>query len=216
MSLLAGCSQPQVEDPPRAAEDFSEQAPVAPEADSRPVVVAFGDSLTAGVRVGREETYPGFLQRELDRRELAFRVVNEGVSGDTTARALARVDVVLAHAPAWVILGIGANDGLRGLPIDVMEANLVTMIRRFEDGGARVLLAGMMLPRNYGPEYVRDFEAVYPRLAREFDLPLIPFLLENVAMVRELNQADGIHPNAKGNRVVARQVADAFEAVVRE
>lgn len=216
MSLAAGCSQPQAGEPPRAAEELSSPAPVASEADPRPVVVAFGDSLTAGVRVNRDETYPGFLQRELDRRELAFRVVNEGVSGDTTARALARVDVALAHAPAWVILGIGANDGLRGLPIDVMEANLETMIRRFEDGGARVLLAGMMLPRNYGPEYVRDFEAVYPRLAREFDLPLIPFLLENVAMVRELNQADGIHPNAKGNRVVARQVADAFEAVVRK
>ena len=216
MSLAAGCSQPQAGEPARAAEKLSSPAPVASEADPRPVVVAFGDSLTAGVRVSRDETYPGFLQRELDRRELAFRVVNEGVSGDTTARALARVDVALAHAPAWVILGIGANDGLRGLPIDVMEANLETMIRRFEDGGARVLLAGMMLPRNYGPEYVRDFEAVYPRLAREFDLPLIPFLLENVAMVRELNQADGIHPNAKGNRVVARQVADAFEAVVRK
>lgn len=216
MSLAAGCNQPQAGEPPRAAEELSSPAPVASEADPRPVVVAFGDSLTAGVRVNRDETYPGFLQRELDRRELAFRVVNEGVSGDTTARALARVDVALAHAPAWVILGIGANDGLRGLPIDVMEANLETMIRRFEDGGARVLLAGMMLPRNYGPEYVRDFEAVYPRLAREFDLPLIPFLLENVAMVRELNQADGIHPNAKGNRVVARQVADAFEAVVRK
>lgn len=216
MSLLVGCGQPEAGEPQRAAEQLSEQAPVATEADSRPVVVAFGDSLTAGVRVSRQETYPGFLQRELDRRELAFRVVNEGVSGDTTARALARVDVALAHAPAWVILGIGANDGLRGLPIDVMEANLETMIRRFEDGGARVLLAGMMLPRNYGPDYVRDFEAVYPRLAREFDLPLIPFLLENVAMVRDLNQADGIHPNARGNRVVARQVADAFEAVVRK
>lgn len=216
MSLLAGCSQPEAGEPPRAAEQLSEQAPVATEADPRPVVVAFGDSLTAGVRVSREETYPGFLQRELDRRGLAFRVVNEGVSGDTTARAMARVDVALAHAPAWVILGIGANDGLRGLPIDVMEANLETMIQRFVEGGARVLLAGMMLPRNYGPEYVRDFEAVYPRLAREFDLPLIPFLLENVAMVRELNQADGIHPNARGNRVVARQVADAFEAVARK
>ena len=214
--LLVGCSQPEAAAPPGAAEALSEQAPAAPGADSRPVVVAFGDSLTAGVRVSREDTYPGFLQRELDRRGLAFRVVNEGVSGDTTARALARVDVALAHAPAWVILGIGANDGLRGLPIDAMEANLETMIQRFEDGGARVLLAGMMLPRNYGPEYVRDFEAVYPRLAREFDLHLIPFLLENVAMVRELNQADGIHPNAEGNRVVARQVADAFEAVVRK
>lgn len=216
LSLLVGCNQPEAGEPPRAAEELSEQAPAAPEADSRPVVVAFGDSLTAGVRVSREDTYPGFLQRELDRRGLAFRVVNEGVSGDTTARALARVDVALAHAPAWVILGIGANDGLRGLPIDAMEANLETMIQRFKDSGARVLLAGMMLPRNYGPEYVRDFEAVYPRLAREFDLPLIPFLLENVAMVRELNQADGIHPNAKGNRVVARQVANAFEALVRQ
>ena len=216
LALLVGCNQPEAAEPPRAAEERSEQAPPASEADPRPVVVAFGDSLTAGVRVSRGETYPGFLQRELDRRGLAFRVVNEGVSGDTTARALARVDVALAHAPAWVILGIGANDGLRGLPIDAMEANLETMIQRFESSGAQVLLAGMMLPRNYGPEYVRDFEAVYPRLARDFDLPLIPFLLENVAMVRELNQADGIHPNARGNRVVARQVADAFEAIVRK
>lgn len=216
LSLLVGCSQPEAREPPRAAEERSERTPAASEEDPRPVLVAFGDSLTAGVRVRPAETYPGFLQGELDRRGLAFRVVNEGVSGDTTARAMTRVDVALAHAPAWVILGIGANDGLRGLPIDVMEANLETMIRRFQESGAQVLLAGMMLPRNYGPEYVREFEAVYPRLARKFGLPLIPFLLENVAMVRELNQADGIHPNAKGNRVVARQVADAFEAVARK
>ena len=216
LSLLVGCGQPEAREPPRAVEEHSERTPAAAEADPRPVVVAFGDSLTAGVRVRPAETYPGFLQGEFDRRGLAFRVVNEGVSGDTTARAMTRVDVALAHAPAWVILGIGANDGLRGLPIDVMAANLETMIRRFQESGAQVLLAGMMLPRNYGPEYVREFEEVYPRLARKFDLPLIPFLLENVAMVRELNQADGIHPNAKGNRVVARQVADAFEAVARK
>ena len=184
--------------------------------DPRPVVVAFGDSLTAGHRVGPGESYPAHLQRELDRRGIGFRVVNEGVSGDTTARALSRVDAALAHDPAWVLLALGANDGLRGLPLDVMERNLGQLIERFEDAGAQVLLAGMMLPRNYGPEYVQQFEAVYPRLATQHGLPLLPFLLENVAMVRELNNRDGIHPNGKGNQIVARQVADAFESVLDE
>lgn len=184
--------------------------------DGRAVVVAFGDSLTAGHGVGRDESYPAFLQRELDRRGLEFRVVNEGVSGDTTAKALSRIEIALSHAPEWVILGLGANDGLRGLPIDAMEENLAQMIGNFEAGGARILLAGMMLPRNYGPEYVAEFEGVYPRLAERFDLPLIPFLLRGVAMVRELNNRDGIHPNAEGNRIVARTVADAFEAAARK
>lgn len=193
---------------------FVPAAPEAPAGDARPVMVAFGDSLTAGHGVGRDESYPAYLQREIDRRGLGFRVVNEGVSGDTTAKALSRVDVALSHDPEWVILGLGANDGLRGLPIDEMEENLAQMIRIFEEGGARVLIAGMMLPRNYGPEYVEDFEAVYPRLAESFDLPLISFLLKDVAMVRNLNNRDGIHPNADGNRIVARNVADAFEALV--
>ena len=96
-----------------------------------------------------------------------------------------------------------------------MEANLERLVSRFRDGGAEVVLAGMMLPRNYGPEYVRDFEAVYPRVAAKLDLPLIPFLLENVAMVRSLNQSDGIHPNEKGNEIIARQVADILEGIVR-
>lgn len=182
--------------------------------DPRPVVVAFGDSLTSGHRVAPDETYPAFLQRELDRRQLAFRVVNEGVSGDTTARAMSRIPAALAHDPAWVLLALGANDGLRGLPLDVMEENLREMIVRFRENGAQVLLAGMMLPRNYGPDYVEQFEGVYPRLSRELGVSLLPFLLENVAMVRELNNSDGIHPNARGNEIVARQVADAFEDLV--
>ncbi len=187
----------------------------APEQDPRPVLVAFGDSLTAGQRVSPSETYPAFLQAEFDDRGLEFRVANEGVSGDTTARALSRVESALRHSPEWVILAIGANDGLRGLPLDAMEANLERLVSRFRDGGAEVVLAGMMLPRNYGPEYVRDFEAVYPRVAAKLDLPLIPFLLENVAMVRSLNQSDGIHPNEKGNEIIARQVADILEGIVR-
>ncbi|MCY4595337.1 MAG: arylesterase [Bryobacterales bacterium] len=217
--LLAGCGPPE----PEVSQEAPPESVVvaraegdAPEDDPRPALVAFGDSLTAGKGVSPAESYPGFLQAEFDRRGLEFQVVNEGISGDTTARALSRIDGALRHSPEWVILAIGANDGLRGLPLDAMEANLERMVRRFTDGGAQVVVAGMMLPRNYGPEYVGEFEAVYPRVAAKFELPLIPFLLENVAMVRELNQFDGIHPNAKGNEIVARQVADFFEGIVRD
>ena len=212
--LLCACGPTESTDQTHsgAEEARSDQSEVAPTvADTRPVVVAFGDSLTAGQRVGRSETYPAFLQRELDRRGLQYRVVNEGISGDTTAVALSRIDVAIAHRPAWVILALGANDGLRGLPLDAMEHNLREMVQLFRQAGASVVLAGMKLPRNYGPEYVRAFDEVYPRLAEELDMPLIPFLLENVAMVPELNNDDGIHPNAKGNEVIARQVAAAFE-----
>ena len=215
---LSGCGPSEPEASPEASPEsvaVARTEAVAPEQDTRPALVAFGDSLTAGKGVSPAESYPGFLQVEFDRRGLAFRVVNEGVSGDTTARALSRVESALRHRPAWVILAIGANDGLRGLPLDAMEVNLERMVSRFRDGGAQVVVAGMMLPRNYGPEYVSEFEAVYPRVAAKFDLPLIPFLLENVAMVRELNQFDGIHPNAEGNEIVARQVADFFEPIAR-
>lgn len=216
---LAACGQQQ---PAQQATERPEQEVAAPEVashaahDPRPVVVAFGDSLTSGHRVAPDETYPAFLQRELDRRHLAYRVVNEGVSGDTTARAMSRIPTALAHDPAWVLLALGANDGLRGLPLEVMEQNLREMIVRFRENGAQILLAGMMLPRNYGPEYVEQFEGVYPRLSRELGVSLLPFLLENVAMVRELNNPDGIHPNARGNEIVARQVADAFEELVSD
>lgn len=212
--LLAACGTSETSAPaPRSAERAESSRPaVAPVvSDPRPVVVAFGDSLTAGQRVGRSETYPAFLQREFDKRGMSFRVVNEGISGDTTAVALSRIDAAIAHQPQWVILALGANDGLRGLPLDAMEGNLREIIGLFGRAGASVVLAGMKLPRNYGPEYVSDFDAVYPRLAEELDLPLIPFLLENVAMVPELNNADGIHPNAMGNEIIARQVARAFE-----
>lgn len=214
IALLAACGAsetdaPALPDAELAADSRPTVAPGAP--DARPVVVAFGDSLTAGQRVGRSETYPAFLQREFDMRGMSFRVVNEGISGDTTAVALSRIDAAIAHRPKWVILALGANDGLRGLPLDAMERNLREIIGQFGQAGASVVLAGMKLPRNYGPEYVRDFDRVYPRLAEELDLPLIPFLLENVAMVPELNNADGIHPNSKGNEIIARQVALAFE-----
>ncbi len=215
VALLAACGHQDPAQLPEPEQSFRE-VPDASSAvdDPRPVVVAFGDSLTAGHRVAADETYPAYLQSELDRRGIAFRVVNEGISGDTTARALSRVDAALAHDPEWVVLALGANDGLRGLPLDAMERNLREMTQRFREDGTQVLLAGMMLPRNYGPDYVQQFEAVYPRLAEDLGVPLLPFLLENVAMVRELNNRDGIHPNAGGNEIVARQVADIFEELV--
>ena len=218
-ALLAACGTVETIEPtsPRAEQTTDGQSAVAPAAaDTRPVVVAFGDSLTAGVRVGRSETFPSLLQREFDQRGKGFRVVNEGISGDTTAVALSRIDAAIAHQPAWAIVALGANDGLRGLPLDAMEHNLREIIRRFRQAGARVVLAGMKLPRNYGPEYVRDFDGVYPRLAEELGLALIPFLLENVAMVPELNNSDGIHPNAEGNKIIARQVASAFDEFLAE
>ena len=215
-ALLAACGSAPTVDPSQPGGEAVEEreSPAAP--DTRPVVVAFGDSLTAGQRVGRDETYPAFLQRELDSRGKSFRVVNQGVSGDTTAVALSRVEAAIASQPAWVIVALGANDGLRGLPLDAMERNLRKVIEMFRQSGAQVVLAGMKLPRNYGPEYVRDFDAVYPRLAEELNLLWIPFLLENVAMVPELNNDDGIHPNAAGNAIIARQVAAALEGFLAD
>ena len=187
-----------------------EEAPAVK--DSRPTVVAFGDSLTEGLGISAGNSYPDFLQREFDRRGLQFQVVNEGVSGDTTVKAMNRMNTVLSHNPQWVILALGANDGLRGLPVGEMENNLRQMIQECLENNARVLLTGMRLPPNYGPVYIGAFEAVFPKLAKELDIAFIPFLLENVAAQRELNMPDGIHPNPKGNAIIASQVADAFES----
>ncbi|MDE0101941.1 MAG: arylesterase [Bryobacterales bacterium] len=213
--LIGGCSAPDAGTGTPGVGEFTETVGSEAEpagADPRPVLVAFGDSLTAGRRGPRDSSYPGFLQAEFDRRGRPLRVVNEGVSGDTTAVALARIDVALAHDPKWAIVALGANDGMRGLPIGAMERNLREIVSRFQAHGANVVLAGMKLPRNYGPEFVQAFDGVFPRLAADMELHFIPFLLENVAMVRELNHSDGIHPNAEGNALIAKQVADAFDA----
>ncbi len=180
-----------------------------------PLLVGFGDSLTAGRGLAPEDSYPSVLERLLHDRGFDVRVINEGVSGDTTSSALARLDLAASRKPDWVVLALGANDGLRGLSVDAMEANLREMVVRFRAAGAAVVLVGMKLPPNYGPEYVQQFESVYPRLAEELDLPLIAFLLEGVAAERGLNQSDGIHPNAAGARVVARTVADFLEPLLR-
>jgi acyl-CoA thioesterase-1 len=143
-------------------------------------------------------------------------MVNAGVSGDTTAGGLERLDWLLAQRPDWIVIELGANDGLRGQPLAAIEANLRALVARSRAAGARVLLVGMRMPINYGPDYTHGFAAIYPRLARELGVPLLPFLLEGVAARPELNLPDGIHPNARGHEVVARGVADALAPLLAE
>jgi len=171
-----------------------------------PKIVAFGDSLTAGYGLALHESYPALLQEQLKRDGFAYEVVNAGVSGDTTAGGLRRLDWALEGDVRFVILELGANDILRGLPTSEMRKNLAQLIERSRARGAKVLLAGMYAPTNSGAEYGRASIEVFPALAKEYDLPLIPFFLDRVAGIENLNQADGVHPNPEGTRIVASTV----------
>lgn len=210
--LLVACSG----EPPRAPASApstpaaaAQVPPSAPGSEAAPPLVVFlGDSLTAGLGLGEGEAYPALVGELLAARGIAIRVVNAGVSGDTTAGGLARLDWLLAQRPALLLVALGANDGLRGQPLAAIEANLRSIVERSRAAGSSVLLAGMQMPPNYGPEYTRGFRELYPRLARELAVPLIPFLLDGVAAVPELNQADGIHPTAEGHRRMAALVVD--------
>ena len=182
--------------------------------DDRPRIVAFGDSLTAGLGVAAEEAYPARLQRRLDEQGLRFRVINAGVSGDTTAGGLRRVDWVLKSRPNLVILELGANDGLRGLNLQETKANLERIVQRCLEASVTVVLAGMKLPPNYGTDYTKGFEAIYPALAKQYRLTLIPFFLDGVAGSASLNQADGIHPTSEGYRIIADKVLDAVKPLL--
>ena len=188
----------------RLGNDVTMQPGVArePAREEWPKIVAFGNSLTAGAGIPAEASYPSQLQQRLDESGYRFRVINAGVSGDTTAGGLRRVDWVLKSRPQIVILELGANDGLRGLSLDQMHDNLEAIIRRVEAAGAKVILAGMKLPLNYGEEYRSRFEAVYTRLAQAHHIALMPFFLEGVGAQTKLNQSDGIHPTGEGYRVI--------------
>ena len=176
--------------------------PVTPPAAAEPVIVALGDSITAGFGVLPDEAYPALLAERLRREGYAYRVVNAGVSGDTTAAALRRVDWVLRSHPSIVIVALGANDGLRHQSVTAMRDNLIAIVRRLRAAGATVLLTGMHVPPNYGPDYARAFAAVFPDVARITNVPLAPFLLDGVAGDPRLNQPDGIHPTAEGQRTI--------------
>jgi acyl-CoA thioesterase I len=189
---------------------------IAPdEARGDAVVVALGDSLTAGFGVAADEAFPARLEARLRTEGYAYRVVNAGVSGDTTSGGLRRVDWVLRTSPEVVIVALGANDGLRGQSPQATRANLEEIVARLQAAGARVLLAGMRLPPNYGGDYTKDFEAVFPAVARRAKVSLMPFLLDGVAGIPRLNQADGIHPTADGHQVIADHLWPYLRPLVR-
>lgn len=178
--------------------------PAAPPA--RPRIVALGDSLTAGYGLPESQSYPSILQERLEAEGYEFEVVNAGVSGDTSAGGLRRLDWALDGDVRVLILALGANDGLRGLSVAEMKENLTTIIRRARERNIVVVLAGMEAPPNYGPEYVAAFRGAYRDVARQERVLFVPFLLDQVAGESGLNQGDGIHPNAKGTRVIAETV----------
>lgn len=185
-------------------------APVAAHAAGRPIrILAFGDSLTQGYGVPPGDDFPDVLEHALKAKGMNATVINAGVSGDTSAGGLARLDWSLEDAnnpPDAAILELGANDGLRGLPVDDMAKNLDTILARFKARGIPVLLAGMKAPRNYGDAYAKQFDAVYPQLARKYGVLLYPFFLDGVALNTNLIQADGLHPNPAGVEVIVRNM----------
>ena len=181
---------------------------------SRPRIVALGDSLTAGLGLPETESYPALLQEKIDADGYDFEVVNAGVSGDTSAGGLRRLDWALEGDVKILILALGANDALRGLSVTEMRRNLEAIIQGAQERGVTVLLAGMEAPPNYGVEYTVQFRQVYSDLAREHDLVQVPFLLEGVAGQNTYNQSDGIHPNREGARLVAETIWRALKPMI--
>ena len=177
-------------------------------------ILAFGDSLTAGLGLPASEAFPARLQARLRGEGIDVRVVNAGVSGDTTTDGLARLDWALADRPDLVILALGANDALRGIDPAIVRANLDAMIDKITATGAKMLLLGMLAPSNWGPQYEGEFDRIYPELAKAHDVPLYPFFLDGVAMDPALNQADGLHPNERGVAILVDHIAPLIAKMV--
>lgn len=183
-----------------------------------PTIVAFGDSLTAGYGLPEDQCFTALLQRKLDEKGHRYRVVNAGVSGDTSAGGVSRINWSLDDPTAkplkFLVLELGGNDGLRGLPVAEMKKNLAEIIERAHTRGVTVILAGMEAPPNLGEEYTSEFRQVYRDLAKKYKLTLIPFLLEGVAGYREMNQPDGIHPNVSGEKIMTENVWRELEPLL--
>jgi len=184
--------------------------------DTRKVLVVFGDSLSAGYGLPAGKSFPDDMQRTLDTEGYAWRVVNLGISGDTTAGGVSRIQSAVRLKPSLILLELGGNDGLRGLPLNVTRQNLEKMITEFQQTGAKVVLAGMTLPPNYGPDYINGFQKIYKDLAAQYKLKLIPFLLADIITpdLRYL-QRDGIHPTSEGAEIVAQTVLKTVKPLLK-
>jgi len=217
-AVVIGCSHDKAE--PEVAE--VKAAPAAPAArarDTRPAIVILGDSLSAGFGLEAGQSYPDHLQKLIDAKGYVYRVVNQGLSGDTSTGGLARVNECLAEKPEIVLVEFGGNDGLRGIPTANTRANLSAIIERVQAAGVEVVLAGITLPRNYGDDYIKDFDRIFPELAKKYHVTLIPFLLEGLispaGAVPGMIQQDGMHPTAKGTPIIARTVMAKLEPLLK-
>lgn len=213
------CQKSSAPDKPSAglATSTSSFAPAKTEAKSQglPAIVAFGDSLTAGYGLTEDQCFTTLLQRKIDEKGYRYHVKQAGVSGDTSAGGVSRIDWALEEGPVkFLILELGGNDGLRGLPVAEMKNNLAKIIERAQDRGVTVILAGMEAPPNFGEEYTGEFRQAYRDLSKKYKLTLIPFILEGVAGHREMNQPDGIHPNAAGEKVMTENVWRELEPLL--
>jgi acyl-CoA thioesterase-1 len=213
-AVTASCSseKPRPVEPPASHSEAAASA--AAPAASRPRIVVLGDSLTAGLGLAPEQAYPALLQKRLDAAGLKYEVVNAGVSGDTSAGGLRRVDGALEGDVKILIVALGGNDALRGLPVEQLRDNLVTITDRAKARGIKVIVAGMEAPPNFGPAYTAAFRQTYREVARQQGAVLVPFLLDGVAGIPEMNQGDGIHPTAAGAEKVAATVWSALRPLV--
>jgi acyl-CoA thioesterase-1 len=213
---LSGCRDDKASKPVETGDSSqpisAEPSSAAPETasaeagDKRPVIVCFGDSLTAGFGTDLGQSYPDYLQTDLNAEGYNYRVVNEGISGNTTKDGVDRIERVISLKPAVVIVEFGGNDGLRGLRIEDSRKNLDTIVGRLKASGTKVVLAGITLPPDYGPDYIKQFDDTYAMLATKYHVPILPFLLQGVFGVDGMMQADRTHATSAGNQVVAKNL----------
>lgn len=224
LAALPACSSDSAEPEPNAERSAEPAAPSGAPDERRGealTIVYLGDSLTAGYGLaeGEDEAYPALIEEKAEALGWQVRTVNAGISGDTSAGGLRRVDWIVNRGPVDVfVLALGANDGLRGLPVEALKENLEAIIARVRalNPGVRIVLAGMMVPTNMGGAYGERFAEVYREVAEEQDVALIPFLLDGVGGVRSLNQPDGVHPTAEGQRIMAETVWQTLRPVLEE
>lgn len=206
---ISACSTPSAQEsarPPTPAPVVARAAEL-----SGPKVAFLGDSISAGLHLPGDQAFPAVVQRTLAARGKPFELLNAGVSGDTTAGGLRRVDWILKQQPALVVVELGANDGLRGQPVADIEQNLRAIVQRIVERGALVMLLGMRIPPSYGQSYAESFDAIYPRLAKELGVTFVPFFMEGVAADPAMNLPDGMHPTKEGHERLAKNLAEPLE-----
>ncbi|AEU37902.1 arylesterase [Granulicella mallensis] len=215
---LSGCKS-DTAGPAETSQNTQQPVPQRPVAaapvSDRPVIVCFGDSLTAGYGTDPGQSYPDYLQQRLDDAGFHYHVVNAGVSGNTTKDGLNRIARVIAQHPELVVVEFGGNDGLRGLQLEQTQQSLASIVEQLQASGTKVVLAGITLPPDYGPDYIAKFNAMYPALAKKYHVPLLPFLLQGVYGVPGDMQDDSTHATAKGNQQVAVNVQRLIEPLLK-